>query len=503
MKKILKLCCAFVLVFACMFTFTACGTKLSTTTVDVSKVSSSNGETTNGGVTAIYDGYLYFINGIKTNDGKSLKKNTRSAICRVKIDESTGEVDKNTYEVVVGDLAGFNNGSLYFFGDFMYYTTPSSDVNYQANVLYYKTKFMRYDLVNKKSYTLYTTQKNAEKEEITFSYYVTGETLNLLVYEKSSNLITSMKIGNKTTVNYKINDVTGCVMSENFGASVTAGAVVDGNNFVYYTKSHEQYEPLQKGVKVFKVSPNADDSTIISDEGKDVTLLSVRNGKLIYSSESKIYSQTITDSKTEKLSFETGKSISYTTYDDVIFIENKDGSISLLYFNSSYYLCLDKWTETDYAPKTINYFGEGFKDLEFIGTVTMNEEIKNDESEGDGEGETETTGETQIDEVTYLLFINSKKVYKIEVLRNGVVSEYAQPIKLSSTDVEAATGLLVGEVVGNNVYIMAKRLDDNKKVTDFIYLHKIDITATDDCEDKAELIGIIEAGEKTSKDDKK
>ena len=108
-----------------------------------------------------------------------------------------------------------------------------------------------------------------------------------------------------------------------------------------------------------------------------------------------------------------------------------------------------------------------------VGLVEMNEEIKNDESEGDGEGETETTGETQIDEVTYLLFINSKKVYKIEVLRNGVVSEYAQPIKLSSTDVEAATGLLVGEVVGNNVYIMAKRLDDNKKVTDFIYLHKI------------------------------
>lgn len=496
MKKFLKICCAFVLVFVCMFSFTACGTKLSKTTVDVSKVSSSNGETTNGGVTAIYNGYLYFINGTKTNDGKSLKNNTRSAICRVKINEETGEVDKDTYEVVVGDLAGFKNGSLYFFGDFMYYTTPSPDVNYQANVLYYKTRFMRYDLVNKKSYCLYTTQQNSEKEEISYAYYVTGETLNLVVYETSSSIITSFKIGDNTSVNYKISDVTGCVLSENFGSSVTEHATVDANSYVYYTKSHEQYEPLQKGSKVYKVSPNTDDSTLISDEGKDVKLLSVRNGKLIYSCDSKIYSQLITNSKTEKLSFATGSSISYTTYDDVIFIENKDGSISLLYFNSAYCLCLDKWTETSYIPKTINLLGESYKDLEFIGIVTLNEKVDSEDNADEGETEVQT------DEVTYLLFINSKKVYKMEVMRNGEASEYAQPIKLSSTDVEVSSGLIIGEVVGNNLYVMAKRLGDDKKTTDFIYLHKIDITVTDDSEDKAELIGIIEKGETTSSDKK-
>ena len=44
------------------------------------------------------------------------------------------------YEVVVDDLVGFTYGSLHFFGDFLYYTTPSADVNYKNNVLYYKTK---------------------------------------------------------------------------------------------------------------------------------------------------------------------------------------------------------------------------------------------------------------------------------------------------------------------------------------------------------------------------
>ena len=35
----------------------------------------------------IYDGYLYFINGTKSNDGTSAKNNTRSAVYRVKISD--------------------------------------------------------------------------------------------------------------------------------------------------------------------------------------------------------------------------------------------------------------------------------------------------------------------------------------------------------------------------------------------------------------------------------
>ena len=118
MKKFFKGLLLSVLAFVCVFAFSACGDPISDTTVDLSKVEISNGQTTNGGITTIYNGYLYFINGTKTNDGKSATGNKRGAIARVKID-AEGKLDETTYEILVDDLVGFSNGSLYFFGDYM------------------------------------------------------------------------------------------------------------------------------------------------------------------------------------------------------------------------------------------------------------------------------------------------------------------------------------------------------------------------------------------------
>ena len=184
MKKFLKAFACFAVAFVCLFGFSACGKKVSPTTTDMSKTI-YNGTQTNGGITAVYNGYLYFINGTKTKDDTNIKKTTGAAICRVKID-SEGKIDTNSYEVVINNLAGYDYGSLYFFGDYMYYTTPNAAVNYQDTVLYNQTKFMRYDLVNKKSYTLYTTKKNDSSDKISYSYYVVGNDLNLVVYESLS-----------------------------------------------------------------------------------------------------------------------------------------------------------------------------------------------------------------------------------------------------------------------------------------------------------------------------
>ena len=82
MKKLLKSCLAVALVVITAFSLVGCGTKLSATTVDTSKVKTVNGISTNGGMTAIYDGYLYFVNGTKTNDGKSLKEWILSDVLR-------------------------------------------------------------------------------------------------------------------------------------------------------------------------------------------------------------------------------------------------------------------------------------------------------------------------------------------------------------------------------------------------------------------------------------
>ena len=92
MKKFIKCVLSVALVFVIAFSVTGCKKKISSTTTDTDKVMSVDGKSTNGGTTVVYDGYLYFINGTKTNDGTNAKDNVRGAVYRVSYDEETGVV---------------------------------------------------------------------------------------------------------------------------------------------------------------------------------------------------------------------------------------------------------------------------------------------------------------------------------------------------------------------------------------------------------------------------
>lgn len=476
MKKILKCCLSFVLALTVVFGFTACKTKLSSTSVETSKVKVVNGTTTNGGVTVVYKDYLYFINGTKTNDGTSLEKNKKAAICRVKYNAETGEVKESSYEVVVDSLVGFANGSINFFGDFMYYTTPCVERNSKGTILYNRTSFMRYDLVNKKSHPIYTTVQNSAEESISFAYYVVGDSLNLVVYEKTNKTITSKKIGDTITENYVIKDVESCVLSENYGACVTEGATVDANNYVFYTKAHEQYHYPNEGVEVYQTSPKTNNSKCISDEGKEVALLCIRAGKLIYSvGDDKIYAQKITGLTENSLKFTYANQIAHESSENVIFMENKDGSISILTYTAEYVLALYNWNDSHQLEyKEIAGLGKSEK-FEFVGVTTIEETVVEDNEE------TTEIDETDKDFVQYVVYIADGAVYKIELARGETadtmeLAEYSQKIKLTTSSVKQAEGSLIPEIIGNYLFIFAE--DSNKEV----YLHKTDLTIkmTDD-----------------------
>lgn len=487
MKKFLKCCFSFVLALTVVFSFTACKTKLSKTTVDSSKVKVINGVSTNGGITAVYGDYLYFINGTKTNDGTSLTKNKRSAICRVKYNTETGKVSSSTYEVVVDSLVGFDNGSMHFFGDFLYYTTPCDGKDKTDATLHNMTEFKRYDLVNKKSYDVYTTKQNSAEEEISFAYYVVGNSLNLVVYEKTNKTITSLKIGDEIKTNYVIEDVESCVLSENYGKCVTAGATVDANNYVFYTKAHEQYEYPYEGVKVYQASPNSNSKECISDEGKDVTLLCIRAGKLIYSVDTdNIYAQAITGLGTADLTFSFANQIAHESAENVVFMENADGSISILTCTEESIIALYKWNNShEIEYKEIAGITKAEK-FEFVTVTTIEEVVVEDDEE------TTDVDETDKDFVQYAIYIADGAVYKIELARGETadtmeLAEYSQAIKLTVTSVNMSSGLLVPEVIGNFLFIYAA--DDDKNV----YLYKTDITIkVTDTVKKADQVSIKE-----------
>lgn len=498
MKNILKTCACFVLAFVCLIGFSACGKKVSPTATDSSKTM-YNGIQTNGGITAVYNGYLYFINGTKSKDGASLKKTKRGAICRVKIDNN-GKIDSNTYEVVVESLAGYDYGSLYFFGDYMYYTTPNSAVNYEDTVLFNQTKFMRYDLVNKKSYNIYTTKKNDSNEKLSYAYYIVGGELELVVYESVSETLTSIKIDKKPTTNYVIEGVKSAVLSENNGKSEN-GSNVDANNFIYYTKTYGNNDSI-KTDKVYRTAPNVNNSIKVYDDKDTVSLLSIRGGKLYYSitdSSTKanyVYAKEIATGN-ENLSKSASEIISYKSYSNIIFMKD-DSKITAIAHDSEsneiVVLTKNENNPLEILPVVIKTVTAGSSSsssssnengLSFITLTTLKEKVENSDTEsGDGEELT--------DEVTYLIYRNNKKLYKLEFMRNGEVSRANDPIQLSTTDFVGPSTLLVPEVVGNYLYAFAKELGKDGKETDKVYLYRMDITITDDSKDKATLIGMKE-----------
>lgn len=500
----------------CFTSLTACGKKLSKTGTDYSGTI-YNEQNTNGGISVVHDGYLYFINGTKTNDGTSNKKNKRSAIYRVKLNED-GTVDETTYKRVVDSLVGFSNGSLFVFGDFLYYATPNNKVNSHDTKLNYQTIFKRYDLVNKKSYELFTTQQNSSSETISYAYYIVGSELNLVVYEKTASIITSVKIDKTVKQNYVISDVTGCVMSENYGTTVVSGVSADANNFVFYTRNPKTGEYPQAGNYTYKVSPNTDDSTCISNDSKSVSLLSIRNGKLIYSTtsisanENIIYYDNITASKDEKLSF--SNILSYKSTENVIFIENADGSISLVCFNDETNEIVvyeaDSDNPNDITPVVINSISvssssssgsssssSSGSSVSFVGIYHAKEEIKDETTDATAEGSSDNSSEEEpapkpTEDVTYLIYVESSTVYKIEIMRAGEISKFNDPVKLTKSSVSAPSGCLIPEIVGDRLYIFAKEVTDENKEGDNYYMFSVDLTISDDSKDFATMVGVKE-----------
>lgn len=499
MRKILKSCLVILAVVCLSFSFVGCKKKVSPTTTNVDNVKSSNGATTNGGMTVVYGDYLYFINGSKDNDGTSPKKNKRSAICRVKYNMTTGETEGDI-EVVVDELVGFSNGSLNIFGDYLYYTTPCADENYKGEVLYYKTCFKRYDLVNKKSYLLYTTELNNKDETIDFAYYVVNDTLNLVVYETKNSTIKSMKIDKKVTLNYTISGVTGCTLSENYGKPTTS-ASVDANSFVFYTKAPDTYDYPQTGNKVYKTSPVTDDSKLIS-QGKAISLLSIRSGKLLYSYNKFVYAQAITAGDNVLLT-ENTNCISRSELTNAIYLENyslqgkdstaklvkSEGSITVLTFDSTnLYFSVFEWTSSTTAIEdnhTNISLLESAKDFEFIGLTKLEEIVTKDDPE------TENVNEETKRTVLYALYRESSKVYKVEIAEvvdenTMKVSIHTEKVKLSDSTLSSTNGLLLPEAVGNYLFILSEDDDKNN------YLIKVDLTPTETVDKKSDKFALAE-----------
>ena len=467
MKKFFKSIFAIVLCVCTLFAFTACGNgKLSKTTV------STEGVVSNGGISVYHNGWIYFVNGTKTNNADNNKsKVVQGGIYRVKTNEKgeiiykettneKGEAVKefDTVEAVVNRLVGFKDGSITIIGDFLYYATPCRDKNKKGEMLFDRTEFRRYDLKTKKDQHIYTATESSET--ITYGFYKEGENLDLVVFEKKSATLKSIRIGDKMKTLFTKNDVTSAVLSDNFGESKIANVVTD--NYIFYTKSYEQDSEIQKGVRVYKILANGTEESKIS-EGEDVSLLTIKAGKLIYAKNSRVYASEIAKGA-NTLKFEISNTICYENYDNIIFIEDAGNSVLVC---DDLTLRIITWENN--VMKNTNLFEFDSNDkVAFIGT------------EGD-----------------YVYFTNNKIVYKSKY-KNFEDDEDKIPVQLSTTKMNDASDLIALEV--NNGYIYGMYTDSKASLTYLYRINTLTPRERDDKDDKgvykeigeAEFIGVKE-----------
>lgn len=452
MKKVLKSIFAFMICFVSLLAFTACGnTNFSKTTND------TTGVVSNGGVSVTYNGYVYFINGTKTNNkNNNTGKLVQGAIYKAQLDEN-GNVVKDSYERVVDRLVGFKNGQIFIFGDFLYYATPCRDKNKAGEMLTGKTEFRRYDLKKNKDQLLYVSASS--DDTLSYTYYKDGENLNLVVYEKTSATLKSIRIGDKVQTLFTKENVKSAIFSDNAGESKTELSLAD--QYIFFTLSYEENGEIQHGVRVYKIKADGTGEQKIS-EGESVTLLTIRAGRLVYSLNSYIYSAKITNGE-DTLSFEIADVVCYKNYENILFLEDDANSV-LVVDNDT--LRTISWKNGTQESTIITDFSNG-DNVKFIGI--------------DGD---------------YLIYQYSKNVYKIK-FKNATDDEMVET-KLSTTSIDEASDLIAPEI--NNGYVYGMYTDSSKKQT---YLYRINLKTPaergekdDNGKDKeiyeAEFIGIKE-----------
>lgn len=474
MKKIFKPLVVVALIICVCFSFVGCKEKPWSPTTN-----NSDNVISNGGIVAEHNGWLYFVNGTKSNNEENNKgQTTQAGIYRVKLDEDgniaykdngsqTADSDKDEeeekpkeflqIEPVVRSIVGFNNGSIHIFGDYLYYATPCKDKNKDGNMLINKTEFRRLDLVNGHDQKLYTTKNSSDT--ISYAYYKLGASLNFVIYEKNAQTLTSILVEKETKVNFVKEKVTSAVMSENFGEGTT-------DKYIFYTLSYDQEGTVLRGNRVYRICADGSDlkqiNTGDSNIGISISLLAIKADKLLYSVDSHVYAMQITAETTELVISESNV-VCYGNYENTIFFEDESGNLSAVVYDNST-IRLISWKDGKFEPIDIcNEFDSNDK-VTFIG-------LKN------------------TDKGNFVVYLLDSLVYKVKISADE--SEEISPIKLSTTKINSASNLMTAEILGDYIY----GFNTDSSVT---YMYRININTPKDLGEEdteikaAEFIGVKE-----------
>ena len=197
----------------------------------------------NGGTVVRKGEYLYFANAYKTQADVKTNENkygneTLSAIYRTKLtDNGVVEFDEEGLpvgaEVLVKQIAGFENSGLYIFGEYLYYTTPYTLKNDDGSDLTGLLRFCRVELDGSNWKVLYETKQTSDTANYTLNQ-VDG-----LVYITifDGKQIISVKVdGGRISSKVMVNEATSVVTYERADIS-KEDTLCEFDRYAYYTRA--------------------------------------------------------------------------------------------------------------------------------------------------------------------------------------------------------------------------------------------------------------------------
>lgn len=151
----------------------------------------------NGGLAVQKGDYLYFVNGFMASDDMSSQNAsyTVGALMIAKLDSSGNLIlnedkllDDEYYRTMSDKLTGFEATGLYIFGNYLYFTSPCQE-NESGDEVWAKNRVDFYRIkLDKSSKVERLYQTEVAHASLEYEYYVDGNNVYLLVYEKETNL---------------------------------------------------------------------------------------------------------------------------------------------------------------------------------------------------------------------------------------------------------------------------------------------------------------------------
>ena len=315
MKKFLSLILAVVAIF-CLF---ACGNN-----GWKSQITDYSGEvSSNGGFAVVKGEYVYFINGVETNAAdNAFGKPVKGALVRVKTaDLATGNANA---QVVVPKLFYTDvtaGKGFYIYGDYVYYTSPSTDKNKAGETLNTKLQYVRTKLDGS------DTKVILQLDNLTtpYRYVQSGNNVYLVVYTTVD--------GENVLVSY--NAQTGDKVATSQGLTSYLFSDDLAKDYCYYVE-YAHNETLDEdesfhNIRSFNFATGADEVVYSGEKGtQGVTFALIKDtGSKLF------FSETSVDTSVNTVTFYYG--VNEGKFNEAIVLNHGTTDASTIFSANSYY----------------------------------------------------------------------------------------------------------------------------------------------------------------------